>query len=56
MEYFICDYVRNCGILYVNPYQSATWAELYKTNRETAIASGIATREELPGLQKEMDE
>ena len=44
------------GILYVNPYQSATWAELYKTNRETAIASGIATREELPGLQKEMDE
>ena len=44
------------GILYVNPYEKATWAEFYKVMRENALESGIATREELPGLQKEMDE
>lgn len=42
------------GVLYVNPYESTTWAEFYKVNREMAIESGIATREELPGLQKEI--
>lgn len=44
------------GILYVNPYEKATWAEFYKVMRENALESGIVTREELPGLQKEMDE
>ena len=44
------------GILYVNPYENTTWAEFYKTNREMAIESGIATIYELPGLQKESDE
>lgn len=38
------------GIFYVNPYETATWAELYMANREMAIESGIAAREELSGF------
>lgn len=43
-------------IFYVGPYINVTWAEFYKVMRENALESGIATREELPGLQKEIDE
>lgn len=39
-------------IFYVGPYINVTWAEFYKVMRENALESGIATREELPGLQK----
>lgn len=40
------------GVLYVNPYMNATWAEFYKMTREMALETGIATREELPGIRK----
>lgn len=43
------------GVLYVNPYMNATWAEFYKMTREMALETGIATREELPGIRKEAD-
>lgn len=43
-------------LFYVGPYINVTWAEFYKVMRENALESGIATREELPGLQKEIDE
>ena len=43
-------------IFYVGPYINVTWAEFYKVMCENALESGIATREELPGLQKEIDE
>lgn len=43
------------GVLYVNPYVNTTWAEFYKVMRENALATGIATVEELPGLRQEAD-
>lgn len=43
------------GVLYVDPYKNATWAEFYKATREMALETGIATREELPGIRKEAD-
>lgn len=43
------------GVLYVDPYKNATWAEFYKVTREMALEIGIATREELPGIRKEAD-
>ncbi len=42
-------------VFYVDPYVNATWAEFYKVMRENALETGNATREELPGLQKEID-
>lgn len=42
-----------CGVLdvfYVVPYRQATWAELYKFNREMALKNGIAAPEELQGF------
>lgn len=42
-----------CGVLnvfYVMPYCQATWAELYKFNREMALKNGIAAPEELQGF------
>ena len=44
------------GVLYVSPYINTTWVEFYKVNREMALENGMATVEELPGLQKEADE
>ncbi len=41
-----------CGVgtLFVQPYISATFAELYEASREKALANGMATAEELPGF------
>lgn len=44
------------GVLYVRPYMSTTWAEFYKVNRKMALEKGIASKQELTGLKKEMDE
>ena len=38
------------GIFYVNPYYSAAQTEVYRHLRECALAEGIATPEDLPGL------
>ena len=37
--------------LYVNPYCYATQAEMYRFLRTRALENGIATLEELPGVQ-----
>lgn len=39
------------GIFYVNPYCYATQAEMYRFLRTRALENGIATLEELPGVQ-----
>lgn len=41
-----------CGVgtLFVAPYQEATYAELYACLRDKALANGIATVQELPGI------
>lgn len=38
------------GIFYVSPYYYAAQTEVYRHLRECALAEGIATPEDLPGL------
>ena len=38
------------GILFVEPYVQATYAELYARQRQKVLEEGLATAEELPGL------
>lgn len=38
------------GVLFVNPYVEATYAELYAKLRDKALTNGYATMEELPGI------
>ncbi|WP_278565502.1 hypothetical protein [Anaerostipes caccae] len=37
-------------MFYVVPYRQATWAELYKVNRQIALQNAIAAPEELQGF------
>ena len=39
------------GIFYVNPYCHAAKAEIYRFLRQRALTEGLATPEELPGIQ-----
>lgn len=36
-------------VLYVHPYEKATWVELYKVNRKNMLETGKASIQELPG-------